>query len=110
MKDNELQFFRDYFGKFLEDYLDTIASDGWESTLVSRAIMQRSMFSYAERLGEDQKAIIEIRTFLDEWERRNADQEAFDLHQAEQRLWDIRSGRTTAIPLEEVMKRHGLEV
>lgn len=32
-----------------------------------------------------------------------------DLYLAEQRLADIRAGRTKTIPLEEVMKEYGLE-
>jgi len=32
-----------------------------------------------------------------------------DLYLAEQRLLDIRSGRTQTVPLEDVMKRYGLE-
>ncbi len=32
-----------------------------------------------------------------------------DLYLAEQRLIDIRSGKTQTVPLEEVMKRDGLE-
>ena len=32
-----------------------------------------------------------------------------DLYLAEQRLIDIRSGKTQTIPLEEVMKRYGME-
>ena len=32
-----------------------------------------------------------------------------DLYLAEQRLIDIRSGKTQSVPLEEVMKRYGLE-
>jgi RHH-type rel operon transcriptional repressor/antitoxin RelB len=32
-----------------------------------------------------------------------------DLYLAEQRLVDIRSGKTLTVPLEEVMKRYGLE-
>jgi RHH-type rel operon transcriptional repressor/antitoxin RelB len=32
-----------------------------------------------------------------------------DVYLAEQRLIDIRSGKTQPIPLEEVMKRYGLE-
>ena len=32
-----------------------------------------------------------------------------DLYLAEQRLLDIRAGRSKTIPLEEVMRRHGLE-
>lgn len=32
-----------------------------------------------------------------------------DLYLAEQRLIDIRAGRSTTVPLEEVMKRYGLE-
>lgn len=32
-----------------------------------------------------------------------------DLYLAEQRLADIRSGKTQTIPLENVMKRYGLE-
>ena len=32
-----------------------------------------------------------------------------DIYLAEKRLEDIRSGRTQTVPLEEVMKRHGLE-
>ncbi|PKO84511.1 MAG: CopG family transcriptional regulator [Betaproteobacteria bacterium HGW-Betaproteobacteria-11] len=32
-----------------------------------------------------------------------------DLYLAEQRLTDLRAGKTQAIPLEEVMKRHGME-
>lgn len=32
-----------------------------------------------------------------------------DVYLAEQRLIDIRSGKTQTIPLEEVMKRYGLE-
>ena len=31
-----------------------------------------------------------------------------DLYLAEQRLSDLRAGRTTSIPLDEVMKKHGL--
>jgi RHH-type rel operon transcriptional repressor/antitoxin RelB len=31
-----------------------------------------------------------------------------DLYLAEQRLSDLRAGRTTPIPLDEVMKKHGL--
>ena len=32
-----------------------------------------------------------------------------DLYLAEQRMIDIRAGRTQTIPLEEVMKRYGME-
>jgi RHH-type rel operon transcriptional repressor/antitoxin RelB len=32
-----------------------------------------------------------------------------DLYLAEQRLVDLRAGRSTTVPLEEVMKRYGLE-
>lgn len=32
-----------------------------------------------------------------------------DLYLAEQRLIDIRAGKTKTVPLEEVMKRYGLE-
>ena len=32
-----------------------------------------------------------------------------DVYLAEQRLIDLRAGKTQAVPLEEVMKRHGLE-
>ncbi|MDP2154468.1 MAG: DUF6290 family protein [Sulfuricella sp.] len=32
-----------------------------------------------------------------------------DIYLAEKRLEDIRTGREKTIPLEEVMKRHGLE-
>lgn len=32
-----------------------------------------------------------------------------DLYLAEQRLIDIRAGRSTTIPIEEVMKRYGME-
>lgn len=32
-----------------------------------------------------------------------------DLYLAEQRLIDLRAGVTKSIPLEELMKRHGLE-
>ena len=32
-----------------------------------------------------------------------------DLYLAEQRLIDLRSGKVMAIPLEEVMKRYGME-
>jgi Predicted DNA-binding protein with an HTH domain len=32
-----------------------------------------------------------------------------DLYLAEQRLVDIRAGKTQTVPLEEVMKRYGLE-
>jgi RHH-type rel operon transcriptional repressor/antitoxin RelB len=32
-----------------------------------------------------------------------------DLYLAEQRLLDIRSGKSKTVPLEEVMKRYGLE-
>ena len=32
-----------------------------------------------------------------------------DLYLAEQRLIDIRAGRSQTIPLEEVMKRYGME-
>jgi len=32
-----------------------------------------------------------------------------DIYLAEQRLADIHAGRVTTIPLEEVMKRHGME-
>jgi RHH-type rel operon transcriptional repressor/antitoxin RelB len=41
-----------------------------------------------------------IREHLDDME---------DLYLAEQRLIDIRAGRSTTIPIEEVMKRYGLE-
>ena len=41
-----------------------------------------------------------IREHLDDME---------DLYLAEQRLVDIRSGKTQTVPLEEVMKRYGLE-
>jgi len=33
-----------------------------------------------------------------------------DIYLAEKRLADIRAGRTRTIPLEEVMRRHGLKV
>ncbi|OGV71657.1 MAG: CopG family transcriptional regulator [Methylophilales bacterium RIFCSPHIGHO2_02_FULL_57_10] len=32
-----------------------------------------------------------------------------DLYLAEQRLIDIRAGRTQTVPLEDVMKRYGME-
>jgi RHH-type rel operon transcriptional repressor/antitoxin RelB len=32
-----------------------------------------------------------------------------DLYLAEQRLVDLRAGRSTTVPLEDVMKRYGLE-
>jgi RHH-type transcriptional regulator, rel operon repressor / antitoxin RelB len=32
-----------------------------------------------------------------------------DLYLAEQRLTDIRAGQTQSVPLEDVMKRYGLE-
>jgi RHH-type rel operon transcriptional repressor/antitoxin RelB len=32
-----------------------------------------------------------------------------DLYLAEQRLIDIRAGKTKTVPLEEVMKRYGME-
>ena len=32
-----------------------------------------------------------------------------DIYLAEQRLEDIRAGRSTTVPLEEVMKRYGME-
>jgi RHH-type rel operon transcriptional repressor/antitoxin RelB len=32
-----------------------------------------------------------------------------DLYLAEQRLIDLRSGKTKAVPMEDVMKRYGLE-
>jgi len=32
-----------------------------------------------------------------------------DVYLAERRLEDLRSGRTTTVPLEDVMKAHGLE-
>ena len=32
-----------------------------------------------------------------------------DLYEAEQRVADIRAGRSKAIPLEEVMKQYGME-
>ena len=32
-----------------------------------------------------------------------------DLYMAEQRLIDLRAGKTQALPLEDVMKRYGLE-
>ncbi|NLY26127.1 MAG: TraY domain-containing protein [Alcaligenaceae bacterium] len=32
-----------------------------------------------------------------------------DLYLAEQRLLDIRAGRSQTVPLEEVMKRYGME-
>ena len=32
-----------------------------------------------------------------------------DLYLAEQRMIDIRAGRTKTVPLEEVMKRYGME-
>lgn len=32
-----------------------------------------------------------------------------DLYLGEQRLLDIRAGKTTMVPIEDVMKRHGLE-
>lgn len=41
-----------------------------------------------------------IREHLDELE---------DLYLAEQRLIDIRAGKTQTVPLEDVMKRYGLE-
>jgi RHH-type rel operon transcriptional repressor/antitoxin RelB len=41
-----------------------------------------------------------IREHLDDME---------DLYLAEQRLIDIRAGRSTTIPIEEVMKRYGME-
>lgn len=33
-----------------------------------------------------------------------------DIYIAEKRLADIRAGRTRTIPLEEVMRRHGIEL
>lgn len=41
-----------------------------------------------------------IREYLDDLE---------DLYLAEQRLMDIRSGKTQPVPLENVMKRYGME-
>ena len=41
-----------------------------------------------------------IREYLDDLE---------DLHLAEQRLIDIRAGKTQTVPLEDVMKRYSLE-
>lgn len=32
-----------------------------------------------------------------------------DLYLAEQRLLDLRAGRTSAVPLEDVMKSHGMD-
>lgn len=32
-----------------------------------------------------------------------------DIYLAEKRLEDLRAGRTQAIPIEEVVKRHGME-
>lgn len=32
-----------------------------------------------------------------------------DLYLAEKRLEDVQAGRTQTVPIEEVMKRHGLE-
>lgn len=41
-----------------------------------------------------------VREYIDDLE---------DLYIAEQRLIDIRAGKTKTLPLEDVMKRHGLE-
>ena len=32
-----------------------------------------------------------------------------DLHLAEQRLRDIQNGKSKTVPLEEILKRHGME-
>jgi RHH-type rel operon transcriptional repressor/antitoxin RelB len=65
----------------------------------------------------------EIESRLDELARRTGRTKTFyareaileylddleDVYLAEKRLEDIRAGREKAIPLEDVMKRHGLE-
>jgi RHH-type rel operon transcriptional repressor/antitoxin RelB len=56
----------------------------------------------AERTGRTKTSyVIEaVREHIDDLE---------DLYLAEQRLIDMRAGKTRPVPLEEVMKRHGLE-
>lgn len=56
----------------------------------------------AERTGRTKTfyVIEAVREHIDDLE---------DLYLAEQRLIDMRSGKTQPVPLEEVMKRHGLE-
>jgi RHH-type rel operon transcriptional repressor/antitoxin RelB len=57
----------------------------------------------AERTGRSKTfyMVEAIREHLDDLE---------DVYLAEQRLIDLRTGKTQAVPLEEVMKRYGLEV
>jgi RHH-type rel operon transcriptional repressor/antitoxin RelB len=56
----------------------------------------------AERTGRSKTfyMVEAIREHLDDLE---------DVYLAEQRLSDLRAGKTQAVPLEEVMKRYGLE-
>ena len=56
----------------------------------------------AERTGRSKTfyMVEAIREHLDDLE---------DVYLAEQRLIDLRAGKTQAVPLEEVMKRYGLE-
>ena len=49
--------------------------------------------------SETEYMIEAIREYLDDLE---------DLHLAEQRLKDIREGKSQTVPLEKVMKEHGL--
>ena len=61
----------------------------------------RRLQQLAERTGRSRTfyMIEAIREHLDDLE---------DLYLAEQRLTDLRAGKSTTVPLVEVMKRHGL--
>ena len=65
------------------------------------AVSQR-LQKLAARTGrsETEYMIEAIREYLDDLE---------DVHIAEQRLKEIREGRAQTVPLEKVMKDHGLE-
>ena len=79
----------------------------WRTTMSAVSIrlpddVSTRLQDLAQRTGRSKTfyMVEAIREHLDDLE---------DVYLAEQRLIDLRAGKTQAVPLEEVMKRYGLE-
>ena len=79
----------------------------WRTTMSAVSIrlpddVSARLQDLAQRTGRSKTfyMVEAIREHLDDLE---------DVYLAEQRLIDLRAGKTQAVPLEEVMKRYGLE-